>query len=196
MEIALVPIMILNLGGGIAGGIWFAVLGNWLAIAVGIGIAIFGNWLISFALMPAMLLFGAPGAALQERGKNTAAIFLGLLNAVYVSALITVWCVGTLYLLDALSATHSVVPLALFSYGSGTASWAYLAQKDRDRGGNEFTTISVLFAEVAFVVVGIVLIFGASQFSTLILIFSAFMAVSVITQMIFAVHLSRRRYSL
>lgn len=56
-----VPIMILNLLGGIISGIWLAILGEWGEIIRGIIFMVVSGIAISFALMPS-LLFAAPAA--------------------------------------------------------------------------------------------------------------------------------------
>jgi len=192
MEIVFLPLMILNMVGGVAAAIWLIVLGDWLVLGVGIAIAFFGNWIINLALMPGMFLFGAPGMALENKGKHGGALFFAFLNAVYVAALITFWCIGTLLLLTSLAKTYSVVPLTLFAYGCATAPWAYLAQKDQQSGGNEFSNIAILFAEIAFVAMGLTNIIARPTTGILLAIFSCIMAVGVVLEMLLAVYQSRK----
>jgi hypothetical protein len=192
MEVFFLPLMILNMLGGVVAGIWLIVLGNWLALAIGMAIAFLGNWVINIALMPSMLLFGGPATALQNSGKRVGALFFGCLNLLYIAALITFWCVGTLALLSALAKNYSVVAFTLFSYGCATAPWAYLAQKDQQSGGNEYSNTSVLFAEVAFIGIGLFNILGQPSFGALLGVFAGFMALAVVLEIIMAVHQSNR----
>jgi hypothetical protein len=192
MEIAFLPLMILNLVGGIVAAVWLAILGDWVVFGIGIAIAILGSWIIKITLVPARILFGAPGIALANRGKNGGALLFGLLNAIYTSALICAWCLSVFYLMTTITRSDSIIPLTLFAYGCSTAPWAYLSQKDQQAGGNEYSNLLVLFAEIAFVIAGFIKVITNIEFRKLLIIFSCIMAVAVVLQMIMAVHQIRR----
>jgi hypothetical protein len=187
MELLMLPLMVLNTVGAVVSGIWLLILREWLLVGLGLAIGLLGNWLIGLAIMLGMLLFGTPGMALAQKNKKTVAMFFALLNALYVSALITTWCLGTLYLFVTVSKSSSIIPITLWAYGASTAPWAYLAYKDQQSGGNEFSSMSIFFAQIAFVIVGLIKIIGNAPFKTLIIIFGAVMAVDVILEMIMAI---------
>ena len=64
-----VPIMFLNLLGGIISGIWLVILGEWSEIFRGILFMVVSGFVISIALMPS-LLFAAPAALAIQKGKK------------------------------------------------------------------------------------------------------------------------------
>jgi hypothetical protein len=64
-----IPLMILNMLGGIVSGIWLAILGEWGAVGTGILFFFVSTWLLGFALMPS-LLFAAPAAYCAKKGKT------------------------------------------------------------------------------------------------------------------------------
>lgn len=53
-----VVLLLLNALGGIVAGIWLAILGEWGSIGYGLMFVIGGGLLISFAMLPGMLLAG------------------------------------------------------------------------------------------------------------------------------------------
>ena len=67
MNLFALPIMILNLLGGIVSGIWLAILGQWWAIGAGIASLFLSTLLLGIVLMPSALL-ALPGIYLQEKG--------------------------------------------------------------------------------------------------------------------------------
>ena len=56
MSVLAVPLMIVNMLGGIVSGIWLAVLGEWGAIGYGIAALVVSGLVLSIVLMPALLL--------------------------------------------------------------------------------------------------------------------------------------------
>ena len=70
-----IPIIILNLFGGIVSGVWLAFLGEWPAIIIGLLVGAFvGLWLIGLTLMSSIPLFAAAGKC-RERG-NDAGVYI------------------------------------------------------------------------------------------------------------------------
>jgi hypothetical protein len=52
IALLVLPLMLLNVLGGIVGGIWLIVLGEWGALGVALIAIVFGAIICSFALMP------------------------------------------------------------------------------------------------------------------------------------------------
>jgi len=58
IEILSLPIMILNMVGGIIGGIWLAILGEWGLIGIGILLMFTSHWILAILMMPSLLFNG------------------------------------------------------------------------------------------------------------------------------------------
>ncbi len=179
-----VPIMILNIFGGIVSGIWLAILGEWGEIIQGIGLIVFSGLLISFALMPG-LLFAGPAIIAMERGKKILGTFLGFLSVLYTYALITIWSIWIMRLFVSSSTESSIIPLLIWSYGVALAPWMWLAQKDQQAGGNEFSIFATFFAQISYILAMIMFFLGATL-STIAMTFAVIMLIAAILQMIIA----------
>jgi|AntAceMinimDraft_17_1070374.scaffolds.fasta_scaffold17917_4 hypothetical protein len=164
-----VPIMILNLLGGVISGIWLAVLGEWGEIFRGFLFMVISGFAISIALMPS-LLFAAPAAMAIEKGKKLLGMFFGSLSVLYTIGLITVWCIWIMWLFVSSASDSSLIPLLIWSYGVALAPWMWLAQKDQ-QGGSMF---SIFFAQISYIL-GMIMFFLGTTLGTVALIFGIIM---------------------
>jgi len=179
-----VPIMILNLLGGIISGIWLAILGEWGEIIRGILFMVVAGFAISIALMPS-LLFAGPAAIAIEKGKKLLGMFLGSLSVLYTIALMTIWCIWIMWLFVSSANESSLIPLLIWSYGVALAPWMWLAQKDQQGGGNEFSLFSIFFAQISYII-GMILFFFGATLGTIAVIFGAIMLIGATLQVIIA----------
>ena len=179
-----VPIMILNLLGGIISGIWLAILGEWGEIFRGILFMVVSSFAISIALMPS-LLFAAPAAMAIEKGKKLLGMFFGSLSILYTIVLITVWCVWIMWLFVSSATDSSLIPLLIWSYGVALAPWMFLAQKDQQGGGNEYSIFTTFFAQISYIL-GMILFFLGATLGTIAFIFGAIMLAGGILQVFIA----------
>lgn len=180
-----VPIMFLNLLGGIISGIWLAILGEWGAIFSGIILIVVSGYAISFALMPSFFLFAAPAIIAMEKGKKLLGIFLGSLSVLYTIILITVWCIWIMRLFVSSANEGSLIPLLIWSYGVAFAPWMWLAQKDQQGGGNEYSIFTIFFAQVSYIL-GMGMFFLGSTLETITIIFGAIMLIGAVLQIFIA----------
>lgn len=141
----------LNALGGIVSGIWLALIGQWWALGVGLVGVLVSHFLASILLMPS-LLFAAPAAALAERGKQGVATVLAGVSSLDTAALIAVWGIGVLYFFVSRGTAGSVIPLLIRSYGVASGPWSFLASKDQQAGGNEYSAMATFFLQVGYVV--------------------------------------------
>ena len=176
-----VPIMILNLLGGIIAGIWLAILGEWGEIFRGILFMVVSGFAISIALMPS-LLFAAPAAMAIEKGKKLLGMFFGSLSVLYTVALMTVWCIWIMWLFVSSATDSSLIPLLIWSYGVALAPWMWLAQKDQQGGGgNEYSMFTIFFAQVSYILAMVMFFLGATL-GTIAVMFGAIMLLGAILQ--------------
>jgi hypothetical protein len=115
LQLLSLPVMLMNMLGGLIGGIWLAYLGQWSVFGLGLGVFFFGAIAISFALMPGIGIAVAAGAAL-DRGKNVVAVPLLVLGTLWTYAVMAVWCVGAFYVVSGYYHGGSMWPYMLWSY--------------------------------------------------------------------------------
>ena len=179
-----IPIVFLNLLGGIISGVWLAILGEWGEIIRGLGFLVVSGFAISFALMPGLLL-AAPGLIAIKKGKKVLGTLLASINIFYTFGLITMWCVWVLWLFVDSATKSSLIPLLIWSYGVAVGPWMWLAQKDQEGGGNDFSIMSTFFAEVSYIIAMIMYFIGAT-IETIALVFGAIMFCAAIFQIFIA----------
>ena len=171
-----IPVALLNMFGGIASGIWLAILGEWWAIGWGIGILFVGAFLASLLLMPSILLI-APAAALADRGHRRLSTLLGVAAGLYTMVVVGGWCLGVFWLFLSRSTDENLAPLLLWSYGSATAVWSFLANKERQGGGGNTSTITTMFASFGCLSWLLMIYFGRPTWEELALVMAAFLVV-------------------
>src|SRR3546814_11554160 len=91
-----VVLVLLNALGGVVAGIWLAILGEWGSIGYGLMFGIGGAMLISFAMLPGMLLAG-PAVMMDKKGIKYGFYLFGFLIAVYTFGVLTAWCLFVLF---------------------------------------------------------------------------------------------------
>lgn len=188
-----IPLMILNMLGGIVSGIWLAILGEWGVVGTGVLFFFVSTGLLGFALMPS-LLFMAPAAMCAEKGNTFGLVCFGALSSIYTLGLITVWCCGILFLFVKDATASSLIPRLIWSYGVATGPWAYMASKDQGEGGEGFaSTMATFLAELAYVVIILLVLFTPLTLLAAIKVFSGFMAVGFFLQLTVAVMIQREK---
>lgn len=177
-----IPLMILNMLGGIVAGIWLAILGEWGTIGYGIAAFFVSSFALGLVLMPTMLL-AAPAAYCAERGNTVGLLCFGSLASLYTIGVITVWCCGVLFFFLK-DATHaSLIPTLIWSYGVATGPWAYMASKEQQGGSGFASTMATFLAELAYVVIILLILFTSLTGSQAIKTFAGFMVVGLVIQM-------------
>lgn len=137
---------------------------------------------LSYAMMPGFLLFGRMGARFLERGNKTAATLFAFLSVTYTMALLTGWCMGILILVLKFATERLVVPVMILSHTVAMAPWIFFAQKDQESGGNEYSLMATVFAEIAFIVVIVVAAVSSLGHSQILAIFGITMAAALLIE--------------
>lgn len=173
--------LVLNALGGIVSGVWLAILGHWWAIGVGL-LGLLSPFFLSLVLMPGMLL-GVPAMLFQQKGRVSIAVVFAGVSSLYVSAIVGTWGAAVLIAFLTRATSASVIPLLIWSYGVATGPWAFLASKDQQASGNEYSAMSLFFLQLGYVVAGVVVLTGASFGAAALCILGA-MSVNWILQMV------------
>lgn len=172
------PIMFLNGFGVIGAVIWLLVIGEWRWVLAGIGTMIFAPFLLGLAMLPSVAL-GAPAIFFARRRITIGVYFFSFLSSIYIYGLISAWCGGvTLYFMRETN-PHNYWPLLVWSYCVATSPWTYMAQKD-DESIASF--VAAFFAQVAFIVMMVVVAFGA-ELSAGVQVFTLVMMVGIFFHM-------------
>jgi hypothetical protein len=161
LQLLLLPLMLLNFFGALVAGIWLAVLGDWRAIGYGIASIFVSTFILGIALLPQSVL-GAPAIWCYEKGYRVVGWIFGLLSAVYLYALITVWCGFVFWFFMSMSKSpHALFPLLLWSYGIATAPWSYMANKETQGGQDgSHSGFTVFFIQIGYLVMGSLIFFA------------------------------------
>lgn len=176
-----IPIVLLNLIGGIVSGIWLAILGNWGSIILGIILFFISTLLISFALLPSILL-DAPVIYFASKGKFIGAFLFNILSNLYAVIVITIWCCSILFIFSYVVTINNLIPRLIWSYGVAIGPLSYMASKERD---NIASYIATFFASLSYITIIILVIFTTISGINIFLIFSSFMLLSLVIQTTF-----------
>ncbi len=181
----MVPILILNILGGIVGGIWLMIAGEWSLLIGGLFYMMFGAMIISLLLMPG-LLFAVPATTFAEKGKFTLFYIFSLLSIAYTYGLIAV---STYYVADVALSPQSAPLWAslLWLYAVVLAPWQYMAFKERDNIFTGMTTFFLALGIVALMVCGILGMTLDQSFPVLVTI----LIISLVAQLFITIALTR-----
>jgi hypothetical protein len=194
VTLVMVPLMLLNAFGGLVSGIWLAILGEWWALGYGL-LGLFSPFFLAIILMPGFI-FLAPAGILFEKQRPLLAFPLLLFGNAYTYAIITVWCILVFYVFMHRADANTFWPLLIWSFGVALGPWTYMAQKEEQGGNGEASAMTVVFAQVAYVIMSLVLIFGRPALFDLAMAFGAVMFLGLIIQVVVALALWREQRSL
>lgn len=145
-----VPILILNVIGGIVGGIWLMVAGEWLLFLGGLAYMAFGAMILGLLLMPGMLL-GVPAVMFAEKRNYVLFFIFGLFSLAYTYGLIAV----STYFVSDWVLSFSTAPLwaaLLWLYAVVLAPWQYMASKEDNNSSSGMTTFFLALGIVALII--------------------------------------------
>ncbi|HVY88472.1 MAG TPA: hypothetical protein VG942_06360, partial [Hyphomonadaceae bacterium] len=145
VAVVMLPLVILNFLGGIAGAVWLAILGRWDLVGAGIAYAIAGPLLLSLPLMLGMA-FALPAMKAVEHNNIVAGILLAVISCVWNAAIMTASAVTVfVYIMKDYDPSHPIWPYLLLAYGTAMGPWAFLARKDAQSGNENSSTMVALF---------------------------------------------------
>lgn len=143
-----VPIMLLNMFGGIIAGIWLAFLGEWRLIFLGLALICTAHWVIGLLMLPGLLIL--PLAAYLGQRKSPLVYLVGAASQFYTNLLMVGTCAAAFYVCTSYYGGQSklgLLPYVLWSWGMALGPWQFLASKEQD---NEFTMLTLLSASILY----------------------------------------------
>jgi hypothetical protein len=186
LSILSIPFMFLNFFGGIASGIWLAVLGQWWAIGYGIAGLFFSSSLLGLAMMPG-LIFAAPAGILAEKGKLVLAFPLMLLSQLYTYLVVIAWCMFVFICFMSHSSASLFWPLLIWSYGVALGPLMYMVQREERAGNSGGAWMTTFFAQLAYVATALIAVITRASLINLATIFGGLMLVGMLIQTGFGV---------
>jgi hypothetical protein len=136
------PLMVLNFLGGMVSGVWLMILGDWGTFFFGLGYMFAGAFILSFFMLPVILL-AMPAAA---AGQRSAALgfALAMPALLWTYGLVAVSCA---YIFSAVvsQAENVLVPYLLWGYAVALAPWTFMASKE---GRDGYAGMIVFFAQL------------------------------------------------
>jgi hypothetical protein len=177
-----VPLLVLNLAGGIVAGVWLMFLGEWWPLVVGVAVIVGGAWACALLLSPSLLI-GMFAALLFERGGIYRLVAYPLVLAVslWTYVVMCVWTLLWFFYFSHSALSGSIIPMMLWAYTVATAPWSYMAQREA-QGGEHTSSMAVFFLELGSVV-GLVLLLCGAQASTAVLAFLAIMGATFLVNL-------------
>jgi hypothetical protein len=150
--LTVVPVIaVINMLGGVVGGIWAAINGDWWAIGYALLGMVGSPFVISILLMPGLAIAAAGMAAMKRRRELVARTAIAG-STLYHAVLMGGWALFVTAAFLGHPRESSLFPILLLAYGSSTGPWAYLASKDQQGGGNEFSAITVIFYQTGYLI--------------------------------------------
>ncbi len=152
MTISSIPIFLLNAFGGIAAGIWLAVVGEWGSTGLGVLLLVTSTYVLAFAFLPTVLI-EAPGLKLAERGYRVPSYFFGFLGRAYESGVIVVWVVIVFSVfVNRTPEGLAVIPALFWSYTVATTPITLLAVKEKDTPNADNALATAFFTQFGCIV--------------------------------------------
>lgn len=149
-----IPFVLLNLLGGIVGGLWLAILGEWSAIFLGLAIFFFGAFAASLMLLPGIAVGGIGAIALQKGNSFIGWSFL-LLASPWTFVVIVGWEVGIFVLFGNRFTNANMIPMWLWSYGAATGVWSFMASKEDRNGEGGGAVLAAFASQIAYIVLSV-----------------------------------------
>lgn len=148
IAVLMLPIIVLNVLGGIIGGIWLLINGDWGTFFRGLGYMFFGAFAVSILLLPGMAL-AVPMAKLLEDRREKLAFVVALPALLWTYGAVMISCLWVFSWIMS-RVEGSPIPYLLWSYAVATAPWSYMAQKD-SQTGNDYGTYAVFGAQLGMI---------------------------------------------
>lgn len=175
------PILALNALGGVIAAIWLAFLGEWDVLVGGILLIVIAPIVLSLLLLIRMPVLMVADRFPRSRVVQYLATTMLLL---YTVALVTAHSFYVLGNAWGNASQSAAIPALLWAYTVGTSPWVFLARKDEDAQGSPSPAgITTVFAQIAFVTIGIWVLVSSLAFETAVLVFLGIMAVSVVVNL-------------
>ncbi len=187
VALVMLPLMLLNLLGGLVSGVWLAILGQWWALGIGVAALIAHAFLVPVVMGAGLMLLLPPVATLSSRGGAALASPFILLTQVFIYGIVCAWCIGIFHVVMSKADDQTYIPLLIWSYGIAVGPWAAMTARDRQSGSYAASAMASFFVQIAYMATGLEVLFMPATTSIIWLkTFLAIMTVGVVLQTILA----------
>lgn len=134
-----IPLILLNMFGGLVAGVGLLILGDWSLVLLGIGWMLLAPFAVSIAMLPAMAFMPLANWAMR-RESMPMLILAAIPNVLWTYVLIAA---TSLYVFSAVASQPDAGFFHwLWAYALVTAPWSFLARKDAESGNDAGATVS------------------------------------------------------
>lgn len=193
MILVALPLLLLNLLGGLVGGVGLLLQGEWRLVAGGFAYGLIGPYLLSLAMLPAMAFLPLSVWA-ANRNNTPLAVLAAVPNLIWTYVVVAVSCIFVFSFVT--TGADGGIFHILWGYSTATAPWSFMAQKDK-QGGNDSSTILMFFIQmgIASMMAAVMIDSSDTTPARLALWFLPFMGLGLVTQLFIAmVEVRNARY--
>lgn len=182
-ETVSVPLGLLNVLVGMVAGSRLAILGRWDLLGFGLlAILIAGLVAAGFARRPGLLL-DVPAVARRRPAHPLWIGCLSVLGSVYRVAVVTGWCLGILGFFAWRGSGNEAAALA-WSYAIAAGPIVWMDQNEIQGGGGRHAAVITLFAQVAYVLVVLGMVFRHLELGPAAGLFAGIMCIGLLVLML------------
>jgi hypothetical protein len=188
LEALVVPIMLLNIFGGIIATIWLIAIREWPLVVISVIAVLIMSFIIGIVLLPAAL-FALPGIAMVKKGTGILGHFLIFCGLLYTYGLLWFWSMLVFWwFINQFEIDGGgLIPLMLMAYVVATAPVAIMASKDREPStAATITTFSIMAGCMIYM---LLLIFGANL-GIVNLVFMGVVAIGLFSNFVISVQIT------
>lgn len=186
LGLLLISIFIFNTFGGIVGGIWLLILGQWRIVLGGFFASLSMPWWWVIVSLPSL---GLAALLIFFHNKTKLGVaFIGLISGLYDSFLIIGWItlVFVFFLIKSIDYDISIFPILLYSYSVATSPLLYMASKEPpDSPNTNLTMLIIVIGSILFVIlslIGLPLIYPLIVMAVLMLIRTLLMTALAVSE--------------
>lgn len=184
MHYAALPFMLLNLLGGIVGGVGLLFQGEWGLFFLGLGWMFFGAFALSLALVPGMI-FAPILAWAGERENIPLMVLAGVPAMAWTYIVMAVSCVAVFGVM--VKGSDAGIFHMLWGYAAATGPWSYMAREEA-KTGNDNAGLTAFFAQLGVIsmMVAIFIEPAETDFYRLIFWFAPLLLIGLLLQVFIA----------
>lgn len=187
LKLLTLPIVIMNALSGIIALVWLLILWDWKPLLMAGFMLALSTLGANVLLFPGMLLSMGIGAI--AGGSTVGALLASALANLWVVAVESAWCAGTLFIFRQFATQANYIPVLLLSYNVATGVWTYMANRD----GGPASLIGAVTVQLACILAIGLIVFLWTPLETVALAFGAVMAVGYVCSLALGVALYREQ---
>lgn len=155
--ILMIPLLLLNLFGGIFSGIWLAFAGEWSILFIGLIYAIFSLFFITLLMIPYLGAIALAGVMWEKKNALGSGFAILLSQSLLYALYLGLGYVVFYTVLNSAESSTSQAILLIWAFAIASGPWTYMAGKDGNDGSSQLTNIMLQFG---LVIAGCLILFS------------------------------------